>query len=276
MINGSGGPVADVTIDYTPFAPLGTATYTETFSYQVTDSNNLVDTAVVTVTVNNAIPNAVPADVTVPEGGSVNTNIASLAGADLGDAPSTVTVSTAPMRGATSVAGSVITYTPGAFYVGNDSYDYRITDDDNETSTATVMVTVGPALVPTANDNAATTDQDNAIDIDVTANDMPGSGSLANHTVTVTTKPSLGITSVSAGNIVTYTPKSGFFGTDSFVYTLEDEDKSDTDTATVTITINAVEPSELPGGGSAIGPWTLGLLLVGLPALRRRCRRTDA
>jgi len=277
-INGSDGPMADVTIDYTPFAPLFTATYTETFTYQVTDVNNLVDTAVVTVTINNAIPNAVSTDASAAEDGSVATNVAGLAGADLGDAPSTVTVSTAPMRGLTTVAGSVITYTPDAFYVGDDSYDYLITDNDNETSMATVSVTVGPALVPTANGNAATINQDDTVDIDVTANDMPGSGSLAMHTVTVTTAPSIGRTTVSATNVITYTPKDGFFGTDSFVYTLEDEDKSDSDTATVTITINEEPPTELPGGSSssAIDPWSLSLLLIGLPALRRRCRQTDA
>jgi len=280
-INGSGGPAADVTIDYTPVAPLGTATYMETFTYQLTDSsapNPIIDTAVVTVTIDNAVPNAVPANATSPEDGSANTDVAGLAGIDLGDAPSTVVVTAAPSNGTTAVTGNVITYTPNAFYVGNDSYDYTITDVDGETSTATVSVTVAPALVPTANDNDATVDQDDTVDIDVTANDMAGSGSLANHTVTVSTAPANGTTSVSAANIVTYTPNAGFGGTDSFVYMLEDEDKSDADHATVTLTVIAEEPPPdyLPGGGSAIDPWTLSLLLVGLPALRRRCRQPDA
>jgi hypothetical protein len=225
----------------------------------------------VTITVNNQVPAAVAAAATAPEGGSAATDVAGIAGVNLGDAPSAVAVSAAPTNGTTAVAGTTVTYTANAFFFGNDSYDYTITDDDGETSTATVSVTVGPALVPIASDDAATVDQDDSVTIDVTANDTAGSGALANHTVTVTTAPSNGSTSVAVNNVVTYTPDAGFNGMDSFVYTLEDEDGSDTDTATVTIDVDASGIIvKLPGGNSAVDPWSLALLLFGIPVLRRR------
>jgi len=280
-INGSGGPIADVTIDFTPAALPGTLTYDETFTYQVTDAAMVTTTAVVTVTVNNTLPNAVAANASAAEGAMAATDVAALAGVDLGDPPVTITEASAPVNGTTAVAGTVITYTPTGFFTGTDSYDYTITDIDGETSTATVTVTIGPKLSPTANPDIATVDQDATVTINVTANDIAGSGALAAHTVAVSTGASNGAASVGAGNVIIYTPAAGFSGGDIFQYTLTDaDDDSSTTSVTVTITPAAVTPP--PGGGgpgdeivvplpssSAADPWSLALLLA-LPWLRRR------
>jgi len=267
MINGSGGPMNTVTIDFTPVAAPGTATYTETFTYEVTDSMGTVDTAVVTVTVTNELPIAVAATETVGAGTKVTTDVATLPGINLGDAPSVITAT-----GSTSVAGTVITYTAGLL-PGSDSYDYTITDVDGETSTATVDVTItGGGGVPgvpqgvKANPDETTVLQGESVDINVTLNDQPGSGALADHTVAVTTAPTNGSTSVDdETNVVTYTPNQGFNGVDSFNYTLRDEDENISITS---VTVTVKQFVKLPSA-SAIGPWSLILLLLA-PWLRRR------
>lgn len=279
-INGGGGPAANVTIDYTPAAALGTGTYTETFSYQVTDANMNSDTAVVTVTVNNEVPNAVAANASAGEGQSAVIDVATLPAANLGDAPSTVAVTRDAADGMVSVTGSVITYTPSGLFTGSDSYEYTITDADGETSTATVSVAIGPKLVPTATADSAAVDQGGSVPIDVTGNDIAGSGTLANHTVMVTSFPSSGTATAGGGNLVTYTPAADFSGIDSFQYTLTDVD-GDTSVTTVTVTVTAtgsgpalsISP-ELPSA-SAIDPWTVAVIML-VPYLRHRQRQQNS
>ena len=266
-INGSPGDPLLVTIDYTPVAALNsTSTYTETFTYQVDDGVLPAEIVLVTITVLNELPNAVGTNETVATGEKVTTDVSTLTGINLGDVPSVITAT-----GSTSVLGTVITYTAGL--PGADSYEYTITDDDGETSTATVTVTVtGGGGVPgvpqgvKANPDEATVLQGESVDINVTLNDQPGVGALADHTVAVTTAPRNGSTSVDdETNVVTYTPNEGFNGFDSFNYTLRDEDENISITS---VTVTVKQFAKLPSS-SAIGPWSLVLLLLA-PWLRRR------
>ena len=90
---------------------------------------------------------------------------------------------------------------------------------------------------PVASDDMETTVQDQAVTIDVLANDSDGDGnSLA---VESTTGAANGDVRVAAdGASVTYTPGPGFTGTDEFTYTVGDG-HSGTDTATVVVTVTA-------------------------------------
>ncbi|MBE9062317.1 cadherin-like domain-containing protein, partial [cf. Phormidesmis sp. LEGE 11477] len=66
---------------------------------------------------------------------------------ELGDIPTAVTaVDTVSINGGaiTANSDSTYTYTPAADFVGTDSFDYTIADDDGQTSSATVTVTVTP------------------------------------------------------------------------------------------------------------------------------------
>jgi hypothetical protein len=139
--------------------------------------------------------------------------------------------------------------------------------------------------LPTANADTATVDQDATVTVNVTANDVAGSGALAAHTVTVSTDPSNGAASVGAGNVIIYTPAAGFSGNDIFQYTLTDAD-GDSSTASVTVTITPAAVAPPPGdddsgqidvplpSSSAVDPWSLALL-VALPWLRRRQQRRN-
>jgi hypothetical protein len=98
----------------------------------------------------NKTPVANTITATVDQDTPTPIDVAAQSGNSLGDTPSTVTVTSNPANGTTSVAGSVITYTPNAGYLGPDTFDYRITDNDNETATSMVNITVRETVAPTA------------------------------------------------------------------------------------------------------------------------------
>ncbi|MEF8879043.1 MAG: PQQ-binding-like beta-propeller repeat protein [Candidatus Thermoplasmatota archaeon] len=100
-------------------------------------------------------------------------------------------------------------------------------------------------IAPTANDDEAETYENNAIWIDVLANDSDTGGTLDPSTVQVTSDPSHGNTSVnySTGEIE-YTPDSNYVGTDSFTYTVDDDNGETSNLATVTIDV--ITPATWP------------------------------
>lgn len=253
---GAAGPAASASITYTPVSTAGTPTYTEVCTYQITDGT-LTGSSTITVTVNNTVPVAGAGAITIstkgvdPSTKSQALNVASISGNSLGNTPSTVTT-TAPGKGSVTVSGSTVTYTPNAnFYSGTDTFDYTITDSDPgtpETATGTITVTIAnetPALAAVS----VTTTADLASPPKALAVTL-GNGSLAQHTLSVTTQGAGGSCAVnSAGTAVTYTPNAGFSGADSCVITVTDGDGS-TGTGTVSVTVNAGSSG---GGGGGPG-----------------------
>ena len=75
--------------------------------------------------------------------------------------------------------------------------------------------------------------------VDVPANDTDVDGDLDLTSVSVTTPPAHGTTSVNATGVVTYTPSGSYVGSDSFVYRICDG-RQVCDTATVTFNVTAV------------------------------------
>ncbi|MCU7929028.1 MAG: autotransporter domain-containing protein [Candidatus Thiodiazotropha sp. (ex Dulcina madagascariensis)] len=134
-----------------------------------------------------------------------------------------------------------LTYTPDIDFAGVDSFTYTITDVQSAPDTATVTVTV-TATVPVTNavDDAATTDADQAVKIDVLANDA-GSGI----SVSAVGSPTNGTAVNNSDGTITYTPNTGFEGADSFTYTIIDASNA-TDTATVTVSVGVTNLSDLP------------------------------
>jgi VCBS repeat-containing protein len=159
------------------------------------------------------------------------------------------------------------TYDPnGAFEnlavgeTATDSFTYTVSDGNGGTDTATVTVTIdGANDTPTANDDAAVTDEETVINI-------PASGVLANDSDPDTSdSPTVGEVNGSAASVgatltlasgaqvtlnadgsYNYDPNGAFnflsagdTATDSFAYTIEDGNGG-TDTAAVTVTINGV------------------------------------
>lgn len=164
--------------------------------------------------------------------------------------PASVTVTGGPANGSASVnAGTgAVTYTPAAGFTGSDSFTYQVCDDDGACNSATVSITVSPPPnhPPVAVNDSAATQQDTAVIVNALGNDSDSDGTLNLASVTVTGGPAGGSTTVNASTgAITYTPNTGFTGTDSFTYKVCDDDSA-CDTAVVTVTVNAA------AGGNSI------------------------
>jgi serine protease len=98
---------------------------------------------------------------------------------------------------------------------------------------------------PTAVDDATETDAGVAVSIDVLSND----GDLDDDPLSVTDlgSPADGTAVVNANGTVTYTPRDGFDGTDTFTYRASDGRLS-SELATVTVTVRAIATPPPEGG----------------------------
>ncbi len=216
-----------------------------TFRYTVSDGQGGTASALVTVTV-NALANNPPVirddTASVMFGQSVAINVLSNDSDPDGDTLSVVGVGT-PSHGSVSLSGNVVTYTPAAGFSGPDSFTYTASDGRGAEGSATVRITVAmqPNQNPIANDDAATTTGAPVV-INVLANDSDPDGDPLS-LVNVTT-PVNGGSLVVGGNVVTYTPPTGFVGTDRFSYTISDG-RGGTATAIVRITV-AMQPNQNP------------------------------
>lgn len=277
------GPAAagDIRFVLTPSKPANNtvATYTETFSYSVTDGDAsgeaqvAVEVANALVNANNGAINIATAGV-APASTSGAINVGTLAGNTLGDAPSVITNSD-PALGSVALAGTTLTYTPDAnFFAGSDDFTYTITDEDGESDTGTVTVTI-PDVAPALANSSVSTDVNDPVDVALLPLATPGNGSPAQHTFFLETDASNGTCDVS-GTTLTYTPDADFTGSDSCEVGIADGD-GDEDFADISITVNA---PPAPGGGTGFRESDGGsstdlaiLSLLGGAALIRRRRR---
>ena len=192
-----------------------------------------------TVTPVNDAPTAGDDEATVPE--DTSTEVLVLDNDDDPDGDDLVVTSVDDGASGTttiSAGGASVIYTPNEGFVGEDAFDYTISDGAGGTATATVAITVSDVnIAPTARDDAATTSEDTAVVIAVLANDTDPDGDAL--TVTDVTDAASGTVEVAGnGRTVTYTPDEGFTGTDAFDYTASDG--AATSTATVTVTVQEV------------------------------------
>ncbi len=104
---------------------------------------------------------------------------------------------------------------------------------------------------PIANNDSATTLEDNAVSISILSNDSDIDGSVTTNGITITSGVSNGSTSINTSNgNVTYTPDTNFNGSDSFSYTVLDNQGLASNTATVSITVSSVNDSPVAANDS--------------------------
>jgi len=140
--------------------------------------------------------------------------------ADPDNDPLTLTAVTNPAHGSAVINGGQVTYTPASGYSGPDSFGYTIGDGRGGTASASVSITVRPAnRAPTVVNDVAVAPFETATPIYVLSNDSDADGDTL--TLTAVTSPARG-TAVINGDLVTYTPASGYSGVDSFNYTVGD------------------------------------------------------
>ncbi len=94
-------------------------------------------------------------------------------------------------------------------------------------------VIINSGLLPIANDDTATTQQNTSVTVSELTNDTVN-GTL--QSVTIKSQPANGTVTLNAANQFVYTPNAGFSGTDKFTYCITNQDGS-SNTATVTVTI---------------------------------------
>ncbi|MET0026687.1 MAG: cadherin-like domain-containing protein [Candidatus Thiodiazotropha sp.] len=93
---------------------------------------------------------------------------------------------------------------------------------------------------PTAGDDSAETDADQSVVIDLLANDTDPDGSLDPASLQILSGPSNGSLTDLGNGSVSYTPNSGFSGSDSFSYQVSDNLGAASNAANVSITVNPV------------------------------------
>ena len=204
------------------------------FSITASDGNGGTDVATVNVTVtavNDApvITSATTATATEDEPFSYT------ATADDAEGDEVTLSITGQLPDWASASGATVSGTPGE---GDGDFSFGIhADDGNEgTADATVNVTVNAVNdAPVADAQTVTTGQDETVDISLTASDVDGD----DLTFTVSAGPNYGSLSGNAPNL-TYTPASGFSGSDVFTFTASDGNGGE-DSAQVTIYVNVDE-----------------------------------
>jgi hypothetical protein len=108
-----------------------------------------------------------------------------------------------------------------------------------------------------ANNDTAATNKDKAVVVKVLANDKAADGGLKLASADAASAKG-GKVVMNNDGTVTYTPKAGYTGSDTFKYTAKDAD-GDTKAATVTVTVKepgAVDPAPPPSSGGSNNPVT--------------------
>ncbi len=219
----------------------------DSFTFRAADAFSTSNTATVAIVVKDLPPvTLTPDSLTVVAGGSVLVDVLAndVAGTGTMD-PAALTISSPPTQGTAGVESGKIRFTANAGASGADSFAYRACDTAGACGTALVAVTITTNHPPTATGDSYQIDA--AATLNVTA-----PGLLANDS-----DPDAGDriqarlgTGVSAGNLLlrsdgsfTYTPATGFAGTDSFTYVAVD--RAGLASAAVTVTIEVVPPGPL-------------------------------
>jgi hypothetical protein len=154
---------------------------------------------------------------------------------------------TGPANGTLQLnANGNFTYTPAAGFSGSDSFTYRANDGKTNSNLASVELLVFEVepenTAPVAVNDSYATNQ--GILLQVPAPGVLGNDTDADNdplTAVLGTGPANGTLQLNANGSFTYTPATGFSGSDSFTYRAHDGTTT-SNLATVSITVNAVAP----------------------------------
>ena len=213
---------------------------TDSFTYKVNDGelDSNVSTVTVTVTAVNDAPVASAVSASTNE--DTADNKITITGSDVDGDDITYILVSGPSNGslASFPTNAFSTpydalYTPNQDWNGTDTFTYKANDGTTDSNTATVTITVAAVNdAPIANDMSLSLDREGSIDFTLDASDQDGD-SLSK---SIVSQPDNGTLLPGAGLNYTYTPDSGYFGTDSFTYKVNDG-TSDSDVKTVSFNI---------------------------------------
>jgi VCBS repeat-containing protein len=233
------------------YTPAANYNGTDQFTVIVTDSGGATATSTITVTVTkvNDTPQVTSTNSNVLDEDTSVTDTIVVYDPDLSDSTDpdsyTVQVITEPEHGDVVLDGTTgeYTYTPDANYNGTDSFEVKVVDEHDASTTKTVSLTVNPVNdAPVAGDDAATISEDGSATVSVLNNDTDVDLSREGDELTVAAVSGVdnGTATISDDKkTITFKPDADWYGSETFTYTVEDKNGA-TDTGDVTITVNAV------------------------------------
>jgi len=160
---------------------------------------------------------------------------------------SVVSITQPASGGTVSLSDGVVTFTPTADFTGTSEFTYRVGDSNGVQENGTVSVTVSSVNdAPTAVNDTFNIDQntsDNSLDL--LSNDLiaPDTGETLTITAVGTTSNGGTVTVSGDGQSVSYTPATGFTGTETFSYTISDGGLTDSAEVTITVALNDNPPT---------------------------------
>ena len=229
----------DGTYTYTPNAGFSGS---DSFKVTVDDGKGGTVDAVVNVTVGNGVPTAAPQNIETLYGTSVTNPIGAM---DPNEDELTYSVKdeNKPAQGTVILnEDGSYTYTPNAGFSGSDSFKVTVDDGKGGTIDVVVNVTVGNG-VPTAASQSIETPYGTAVTNPIEATDP--NGDLLTYEVKDENKPSHGTVTINGDGTYTYTPSTGFSGSDSFKVTVDDGKGGTIDVA-VGVTVGNGVPTAAP------------------------------
>ncbi|MBY5981317.1 Ig-like domain-containing protein [Ferrimonas balearica] len=139
-------------------------------------------------------------------------------------------------------------YTPNPNASGQDSFEYRLVDEEGLASESVVVTVTINAVndIPVANDDAVTLAEDGDFAINVLGNDEDIDGVLLAASVTVVAQPEHGTVELDrTTGLLRYQAGDNYFGEDRFQYRVQDDAGAWSNDATVVVTISAVNDAPL-------------------------------
>ncbi|MCP3964763.1 MAG: hypothetical protein GY750_04725 [Lentisphaerae bacterium] len=134
---------------------------------------------------------------------------------------------------------NLVRYTPANGFVGQDSFSYTIIDQDGATASANVLVTVSnPYSAPVTQNAELTVNQDTAGTLDLSGKVTDGTSP---YTYQVVSQPADGTADFNNSSTLSFTPNTGFSGTDSLTYKVIDANSQTSNVSTVTITVKSTD-----------------------------------
>ncbi|MQR87271.1 tandem-95 repeat protein, partial [Bacillus megaterium] len=208
--------------------PDGTFTYTpngnynglDTFTVLISDPSGafIVTNVLVTVTPVNDAPVVPNYEFVINEDTNLNSQVVAT---DVDGNPLTYSLLTGPTNGTVVVnADGSYSYTPNENYNGLDSFSVLVSDGQGGTAVSTISITILPVNDPPVGPVTVTvvTNEDTPVSNQIIASDPDGDPL----TYSVQDLPTNGVAVINQQGVFTYTPNSGFTGTDTFTIRIAD------------------------------------------------------
>jgi len=229
------------------YTPVSGYVGTDSFTYTATAGEGTTAPVLVTITITNSAPVSAGDAKATHMGVNLNSTIQDFVSDPDGD-PLTTTIVTETKNGTLTLdENGNYTYKPDEGFVGSDSFTFTAYDGELDAEpvqlTATILVT---NTQPELNNDTVETTRGTAIVIDVLTNDSDPDDDLL--TVGSFTYEGLGTLVLNEDNTFTYTPAKGFFGEESFTYTVSDgqlEAESVETTVTIEVKLGYLPPAPL-------------------------------